>query len=408
MKNRGALSVLFLTTFLDLLGFGVIIPILPLFSESLGASDTQVGFIAAIYALMNFTFSPFWGRMSDRHGRRPIILVSVLITMMAYLIFSQTETLLVLVLSRVFSGIGSANIGAAQAYIGDVTTPQNRAKSMGLIGAAFGLGFVFGPPIGGFVKAEYGIEMLGYVAAGLSAINFIVAYFFLPESLKEKNRDSKAQNIVTSIGKQLVRPNINRLFWINILFITAFSMMQVTAVLLWSDHSHLSEKEIGFVFMYIGISSALVQGLLVGKISRRFGERQMLAIGLTLLSIGLAAMPFFQGELFVPFELVAIGLLALANGFINPALMSLVTEYGSPSELGQLTGLYQSFGSLGRVIGPAIGGALYGFEYHLPYLAGPCLLVVAYLLSKGLVQPPKGDGTRGGLKNGDLLPNDSQ
>ncbi|MBO6518185.1 MAG: MFS transporter [Bacteroidia bacterium] len=390
MKNKSALGVLFLTTFLDLLGFGLIIPILPTFAEHLGASEAQVGFIAAIYALMNFIFSPFWGRMSDRHGRRPIILISVLITGIAYLFFSQSETLLILIISRVFSGIGSANIGAAQAYIGDVTEPKDRAKSMGIIGAAFGLGFVFGPPIGGFIKADYGIEMLGYIAAGLSLFNFVVAYFLLPESLKEKNTTSKAVNLLTNIWVHLKKPVVNRLFYINVLFITAFSMMQITAVLLWSDHSFLTEKEIGFVFMYIGVSSALVQGLLVGRIANRFGERRMLAIGLTLLMVGLFTMPFFQDKLFFPFEYIALGIIALANGFINPALMSLITKVSKPNEVGQLTGVYQSFGSIGRIVGPAIGGALYGIEYHLPYIVGPALLILAYVLARRIKIPTAG------------------
>ncbi len=387
MKNKSALGVIFLTTFLDLLGFGLIIPILPTFAEDLGASEMQIGFIAAIYALMNFSFSPFWGRMSDRHGRRPIILVSILVTAVAYLIFSQTETLLILIISRVFSGIGSANIGAAQAYIGDISEPSNRAKSMGILGAAFGLGFVFGPPIGGFLKADFGIEILGFVVAGLSFMNFIVAYFFLPESLKVKNKDAKRSNIITGIVTQLKRPEVSKLFFINLLFISAFSMMQVTAVLLWSDHSFFNEKQIGFVFMYIGLSSALVQGLLVGRIAKRFGEKQMLTIGLTLLAIGLFAMPFFQDDLFIPWELVAIGLIALANGFINPALMSLITKVAKPNELGQLTGLYQSFGSIGRVLGPAIGGAIYGISFYLPYIVGPLLLIVGFVLSKRVLIP---------------------
>ncbi|MFT5722982.1 MAG: DHA1 family tetracycline resistance protein-like MFS transporter [Bacteroidia bacterium] len=387
MKNKPALGVIFLTTFLDLLGFGLIIPILPTFAEDLGASDMQIGLIAAIYALMNFSFSPFWGRMSDRHGRRPIILTSILITASAYLIFSQTETIIILILSRIFSGIGSANIGAAQAYIGDITEPKDRAKSMGFIGAAFGLGFVFGPPIGGFLKADFGIEILGYVVAGLSLVNFIVAYFFLPESLKEKNINAKRTNIMTAIMTQLKKPDISRLFFINLIFISAFSMMQVTAVLLWSDHSFFNEKQIGFVFMFIGISSALVQGLLVGRIAKRFGEKQMLTIGLSLLAVGLFAMPFFQDDLFIPWELMAIGLIALANGFINPALMSLITKMSKPNELGQLTGLYQSFGSIGRVLGPAIGGAIYGVSYYLPYIVGPLLLIIGFVLSRSVIIP---------------------
>ncbi len=382
MKNKSALGVIFLTTFLDLLGFGLIIPILPAFAEELGASAMEIGLIAAIYALMNFSFSPFWGRMSDKHGRRPIIMISVLITAMAYLIFSQTSSILILVISRVFSGIGSANIGAAQAYVSDVSTPENRAKSMGIIGAAFGLGFVFGPPIGGFLKADFGIETLGYVAAGLSFMNFVVAYFLLPESLKEKNKDSKSSNIVISIIQQLKRPNISMLFYINLLFVSAFSMMQVTAVLLWKGHSFLNEKEIGFVFMFIGLSSALVQGLLVGPIAKKFGEKQMLAIGLTLLAIGLFAMPYFQGKLFIPWQFIAIGLIALANGFINPALLSLLTKMDGSKDLGKVTGLYQSFGSIGRIVGPAFGGLIYGIHFHLPYVIGPLLLLVGLFLSR--------------------------
>lgn len=381
MKNNGALFVLFLTTFLDLLGFGIIIPILPTYAEHLGASDAQVGFIAAIYALMNFAFSPFWGRMSDRHGRRPIILVSIIITAMAYLVFANTTSILLLVISRVFSGIGSANIGAAQAYIGDVTEPKKRAKSMGMIGAAFGLGFVFGPPIGGFLKADFGIEVLGYTAAALSGFNFIVAYFFLPESLKEKNRERKRSNVISSILTQLKRTNINQLFYINLIFITAFSMMQVTAVLLWSDKSFLTEKQIGFVFMFIGVSSALVQGLLVERIAKRFGETEMLVIGLILLMAGLFAIPFLQDDLFIPYELISLALIALANGFLNPALMSLVTRVADPSELGHLTGVFQSFGSLGRIIGPSIGGILYGLSFYLPYVSGAGLLVIALYMA---------------------------
>lgn len=394
MKNKPAIGVIFLTTFLDLLGFGIIIPILPTFAEELGASEMVIGFIAGIYALMNFMFSPFWGRMSDRHGRRPIILVSVLITAIAYLFFAKASVLLILVASRVFSGIGSANIGAAQAYIGDISTSKDRAKSMGLLGAAFGLGFVFGPPIGGFIKAELGIEILGYTVAWLSYVNFAIAFAFLPESLKEKNKDSKRTNMFKGIINEMQRPDVRRLFIINILFISAFSMMQVTAVLLWSDHSFFNEKQIGFVFMYIGVSSALVQGLLVGPIAKRFGEKQMLTIGLTLLAVGLFAMPFFQGDLFIPWELVAIGLIALANGFINPALMSLITKMAKPQELGQLTGYYQSFGSIGRVLGPAIGGTIYGLSFYLPYIVGPLLLVLAYLLSKNVKVPSQSQTTQ--------------
>ena len=392
MNNKKAIGVVFLTTFLDLLGFGLIIPILPLFTKELGATDAQIGLIAAVYALMNFSFSPLWGRLSDRYGRRPIILVSVLITALAYVVFAQAHNLWILLASRILSGIGSANIGAAQAYVGDVTEPKERAKTMGLIGAAFGLGFIAGPPIGGYIKELYGIGVLGYTTAGLSMVNFALAYFFLPESLKKELRTKvvKVENIFNSLWEQLKKPQIGKIFVINILMIIAFSMMQVSAALIWKEESGLDGIGIGKLFMFIGLCSAIVQGVLVGPISKRFGERQMLAIGLTILVVGLAAMPHVQADRLVPYQYIDIALIALAIGFINPALMSLVTLYASPKELGYVTGLFQSFGSLGRAIGPTVGGAMYGWSHHLPYEIGPVLVIVALFLSRTLTKakPP--------------------
>lgn len=385
MQNKKALGVLFLTTFLDLVGFGLIIPILPVLSLSLGANKTEVGLIAGIYALMNFAFSPFWGTLSDRFGRRPIILISVALTSVAYLFFAHAEFLYILIISRIFSGIGSANIGAAQAYIGDVTSVQNRAKSMALIGAAFGLGFIAGPPLGGFLKASFGLETLGYTAAGLSALNFAVAYFFLPESIAQKNPQAAFDfNVLKSIRIALSMPRIRELFWINFIFITAFSMMQVTAVLLWAEHSFLNESQIGFVFMFIGICSALVQIGLIGVFQRTFGENRMLVIGIILMMLGLFGMPFFQDNLFMPYQLLTLVLIALANGFIGPALMSLITQISPEGEVGKTTGLNQSLGSLGRVFGPVMGGALYELEFHLPYVVGPLILVIALVLASRL------------------------
>ncbi|MCB0734160.1 MAG: MFS transporter [Bacteroidetes bacterium] len=394
MKSQKALGVLFFTVFLDLLGFGLIIPILPTLAQDLGASESQIGLIAAIYALMNFAFSPFWGTLSDRYGRRPIILTSILITATAYLIFAQAHFLWILILSRVFSGIGSANIGAAQAYIGDVTSPADRAKRMGLIGAAFGLGFIAGPPLGGFVKAEYGLEVMGYLAASFSGINFILAYIFLPESLKDKNREAAFNyNVLKSIRDELRKPMIRELFVVNFIFITAFSMMQVTAVLLWEQYSFYNEQEIGLVFMYIGVCSAIVQATLIGLFKKKFGENRMLVIGVMLLAIGLLAMPFLQDDLFIPWQLVALLLIALANGFIGPSLLSMITQYCEPHEVGRTTGLNQSFGSLGRVIGPIIGGALYEWEHHLPYLVGPAILMIAYSLAIRLKKSAGSEGS---------------
>jgi MFS family permease len=189
--KKSPLIVIFFTVFLDLLGFGLIIPVLPVFAKELGAGNIQVGMIAGVYSLMNFLIAPLWGALSDRHGRRPIILLSIAITASSYLLFGFTTSLVLLFLSRMLSGVGAANLSVAQAYISDSTTPENRARSMGMIGAAFGLGFIFGPLVGGVIKSEFGIGALGILACSLSTLNWVMAYFMLPESIKAKNRDRK-------------------------------------------------------------------------------------------------------------------------------------------------------------------------------------------------------------------------
>ncbi|NBC06094.1 MAG: MFS transporter, partial [Bacteroidetes bacterium] len=184
MNNRSPLIVLFITIFIDLIGFGIIIPILPIYANDLGASGAEIGLVAASFSFMQFLIAPFWGNLSDRYGRKPILLISIAITGLGYLIFSQASTLFLLFAARIVAGIGSANISTAQAYISDITPPDKRAKAFGIIGAAFGLGFIFGPPLGGFLKNNFGIDYVGYVAAGLSAANLLLAYFMLSESLE--------------------------------------------------------------------------------------------------------------------------------------------------------------------------------------------------------------------------------
>jgi DHA1 family tetracycline resistance protein-like MFS transporter len=382
MNKKSPLAVLFFTTFLDLVGFGIIIPILPNFAKDLGASAFEVGLLAAVYALMNFLFSPFWGTLSDRIGRRPVIMYSVALTAVAHLIFSQSYSLGILLFSRILAGVGSANISAAQAYITDISEPKNRAKSLGLIGAAFGLGFIFGPPLGGYVKDTFGFEWVGYMAGALSFINLILVYFFLPESLKEKKPDTPFSfRPVSNIYNALQKPLIRELFLINFIYIAAFSMMQITAALLWKEHSNLSDKDIGYVFAFIGVCSALIQGVFVGKFTDRFGEKKLLVMGNFSMAIGLLAMPFFNGDLFMPWEFVVLLLIALSNGFVGPSLASLLSQKANPGELGQTLGLNQSFGSLARVVGPTLGGFLYGIEFHLPYVFGAAILMFSLYLA---------------------------
>ena len=385
MKNRSPIFVLFVTILIDLLGFGLIIPIFPIFAKELHASSFQIGIIAGMYSLMNFLFAPFWGTLSDRIGRRPVMLVSILITMLAYVFFAFTHNLTFLFFSRIFAGIGSANISAAQAYIADITEPQDRAKNMGLLGAAFGLGFIFGPPVGGYLKSLSGpgsVDFVGYFAATLCAINWVLAYKFLPESIKQMQKDKPFRfKPFTDLAAELKKPVIRELFTINFLFVVAFSMMQITAGLLWIEKYALTEKSIGLVFMYMGLTGAVVQGGLVGKLTKKFGEKKLLLIGTVSMGIGVFTLPFVPPQYFW-LQLISLAFLALSNGCITPSISSLISQTSSPKEQGQAMGLNQSFASLARVIGPVLGGFLYNMQYTLPYIGGAVLMVAAYWVSK--------------------------
>lgn len=382
--KKSPLFVLFITVFLDMLGFGIIIPILPIFTKELGAADYQIGLIAMIYPIMNFLFAPLWGTLSDRHGRRPIILVSVFITGFAYLVFSQVKGLEILFLSRLLSGIGSANISVAQAYISDVTRPQDRTKSLGFLGAAFGIGFIIGPTLGGFLKSistPGQVDWVGFVAAGLSFTNFAMAWFFLPESLQQKRADAKFNfKVVTGILTELKKPSIRELLLINFIFIAAFMLMQMASSLMWKEIDGLTDKQIGYVFAFVGLATAVVQGALVGRMVRVLGEQKMLSYGIFFMVAGLILLPLVGQSYFIPFELLGLALVAMANGCLTPSITSLLSKYSNPHEVGQVLGVNQSFGSLARAAGMGISGFLYGINFHIPFFTGAILMMISYFL----------------------------
>lgn len=387
---RKPIVVIFITIFIDMLGFGIIIPILPIFSKELGAENYQVGLIAMSYPVMNFLFAPFWGSLSDRFGRRPIILGSVFLTTLAYLIFSQATTLWILLISRTLSGIGSANLSVAQAYVADVSPPEERAKSMGLIGAAFGLGFIIGPTAGGYLKSlstQGHVDWVGYGAAVICLINLLLAFFFLPESLKERKPDLRFNfKVISGIARELRKPVIRELLLINFIFITAFMIMQIAASLFWREAIGLTEIQMGYMFAFIGLLTVIVQGGLVGRMVRRFGEYKLLSAGSYLSVVAFAMIPWVSPETFIPFELIAFALLALANGCITPSITSLLSKSAGPTEVGQVLGVNQSFGSVARAAGMAISGFMYGYNFHLPFLAGAGIMILCIWLA-GLIHP---------------------
>lgn len=378
MQARSILFVLFITIFIDLLGFGIVIPILPTYARTLQASSFEIGLLAASYSLMNFIFAPFWGSLSDRFGRKPIILASVCITGLAYVVFAYADVLWLLFVSRIVAGIGSANISAAQAYIADVTPPKNRAKNFGIIGAAFGLGLILGPPLGGFVKATYGIEYIGWLIVLLCFINLTVAFFLLTESITEKNKKSRIEiNPIKDIRLALRRKVVREIMLLSFGFIVAFMMIQTTLALLWSEQVGFNDKQNGYAFSFMGLITAIAQGLFVGKLNKKFGEQKLVLYGSVLLLVSGVCFPIFASKsLFIPFELLAILLAGLASACFTPALSAMLSQAVSMQEQGRVLGINQSFGAIARTLGPTMGGIVYDYHYFLPYW-GAALLMIA-------------------------------
>ncbi len=388
MKPR-PLLVIFLIVFVDLLGFGLIIPILPLFAQELGASNVLIGLVAASFSIMQFIFGPFWGGLSDRYGRKPVLMISMLLMGLSYLLFAHAHTLAWLFVARLLAGIAAANISAAQAYISDISAPADRAKNFGIIGAAFGLGFIIGPPVGGFLKDNFGIEWVGYSAAAFSFMNLILCGLLLEESLKEKNTSKPLfANPLVEIFRVIQRDTVRELMLLSLVFVSAFSMMQITSTLLWAGKYGLSGTQIGYMFLFIGVLAALMQGLLVGPLNRTFGERKLLLNGILLMLVGLAMMPLPDKANFLWVELLSLTLISLGNAFLTPTLSSLISKVAAPGEQGLLMGTAQSYSSLGRVIGPVFGGALYGIGSAWPFGVSAALMGICFIMAFGLLAKP--------------------
>jgi multidrug resistance protein len=377
--KRSPLAIIFVTVFIDLVGFGIILPLLPYYAESYGASATMVGLLSTSYSLMQFLFMPIWGRLSDRLGRRPMILLSLVGSSVGFLIFGLAQDLLLLFLGRMVAGIAGAIVPTTQAYIADITTPEQRAKGMGLIGAAFGLGFILGPAIGGQLSV-YGYDKPFLFAAALAGANFVFAFFKLPESLKEENRlKARREGFnLERLKKALSQPLIPILLTIYFVVIFAFANMEATFGLLNMHAYDLSARGTSHLFTYIGILMCLMQGLAVGHLVRLFGEKRLIALGTFCMIFGLALMPYAPN---IPVYCVIIALVAFGAGANNPSLNSLISRSSIPEDQGGVLGISQSLASLGRILGPAWGG--YTFDvlgYHWPFVTGGIFMTIAFLL----------------------------
>ncbi|GAB1442066.1 tetracycline resistance MFS efflux pump [Ignavibacteriales bacterium] len=372
MKKNLPLTLIFLVVFIDLLGFGILIPILPTFAvKVLSMNESSVGIVVAIYSLTQFLFNPLFGSLSDRFGRRNIILISLLLNAAGYIVFAFTHSFLMLIISRVIAGIGGSSIGVAQAYIADVTTVQERAKGMGLIGVAFGLGFVFGPMLGG-IFSKFGYEVTGFASASFSILAFILSYFYLPESLKNlaSNVTTKARKLLDIKAFTAVFQQKSSLFVITLTFFLTFSVANIygTFAILGSQQFGYTDFDNGMLFGIMGIVSAIMQGFLMGKLTKMFSQLQLLIIGFTSLALGLALIPY--GSTFLLMSLI-LGLMSVGTGALQPILLSLISQVASEAEQGMVLGLNQSLSSLARVLGPLWGGFAFQYlGYQIPFFTG--------------------------------------
>ena len=314
------LGIVFTTVVIDLVGFGIVLPILPLWAETFGASPVQIGLITASYAVMQLLFAPVWGRLSDRYGRRPIILVSLAGSALSALLIGVAGTLLVVFLARLLQGIAGASYAAAQAYVADVTTEKERARGMGMIGAAFGLGFVLGPAFGAIFSAV-DARLPFFVAAGLAAANWLIAYRRLPESLRPGVAAAPAPRFGL-VRRALSSRELAPLVWLSFVATFAFVGMESTFALFGERRFDYDAVQMGFLFTYIGVLAAFGQGVLVGRVVARWGEVRVMIAGLIGTAVGLAVVAVAH-DLWV--LLVGLALLAVPSGLVFATTTALIS-----------------------------------------------------------------------------------
>ncbi|MHA1938296.1 MAG: MFS transporter [Candidatus Thorarchaeota archaeon] len=359
--NNKKLLTLFLIVFIDLLGFGVILPLLPFYAESFGASPTLIGLLVASYAAAQLIGAPVLGRISDRVGRKPVLLISLAGTFIGFLMLGFANSLVMLFASRIIDGFTGGNISVAQAYITDITDDSNRAKGLGLLGAAFGLGFIIGPALGGTLSV-YGYALPAFVAAGLSLVSILGVLLFLPESLTAEARNAFAdrdrpkfslQNLWQAINRPRVGPILNVRFFYGL----AFATFQTIFPLYAQVKLGLDARGTGFVLAYVGILVVFFQGFLVGWLAARFDEYRLIFLATLIMTVTLFAWAVAPNTLAI---LIILAPMAFAAGTLNTLLNSTLSKAVYPEEVGGTLGISASLESLTRVISPSAGGFLLG------------------------------------------------
>ncbi len=366
MNRKPSRLVIFLSVFIDLIGFGIVLPLLPGYAEEFGAKSFAIGSIIASFSLMQFLFAPAWGRWSDRIGRRPVMLVGNLGAAGSYALFAYasglhgSSALWWILASRVFAGISGANISVASAYIADISPPEKRSAGMALIGIAFGLGFIFGPAVGAFTADVFGKSGPGWVAAAFCAANFILGWFILGESRKPGLAPAVARPKFGQWGHTLQQPKLGLLVSIFFLATFCFTCFESTFPLMLQPQTApsfglKSRDQVGYLFAYAGIITVLVQGV-VHRLVKAMGEPRLIFVSLIIFAVGLTALPF---QTHLTGLLIALAVLAIGSGLNRPPVFGMISLKSSPHEQGANLGVAQSFGSLARILGPIFATTLF-------------------------------------------------
>lgn len=374
LEAKKALPILFVVMFLVMVGFGIIIPVMPFYAEELGASPTQLGLLMAVYSLMQLFFAPFWGRISDKIGRKPVIMIGIFGLAVSFFLMGMSTSLSMLFVARIIGGaLSAANMPTVMAYVADITSHENRSKGMGMIGASVGLGFIFGPAIGGIFSQE-SLHIPFFIAGASSIITFFLVMFVLKESLaidkRNGNHQKKAPFFEALKGPQAI---LYILQW----FVTlSLAGLEATFAYFASAKAGLEPTQLGYIFMIMGFAGALVQGGLVGRLTKKWGEGVVIQLGIIVSAVGFSLILLIDNFVTAAIFLTVFG---IGNGFIRPSVSSLITKQSGVGH-GSTTGLLSSFDSLGRIIGPPLGGWLFSISIQTPYVSGVILSIVAFIL----------------------------
>jgi DHA1 family tetracycline resistance protein-like MFS transporter len=379
-KGISPIFVIVLTVFIDITGYGIIIPLLPFYANEFQAGPTALGILIASFAIMQFFFSPLLGKASDKKGRKPILLISLLISFISFTIFSFANSYLMLLFSRIIAGIATER-AVAQAYIADVTDHKTRTKEMGKIGAALGAGFIIGPAIGGFLST-YGFSIPGYAAMILTLINILFVISFLPEPQRDqektRERTSASSGYLRGLRDSLRKPLLGLTLLILFIVTLAFSTIPVIVPLLSIDFFNFNSLELSYVFIYIGLIQIVMQGFLINRLSKRLGEEKLIALGPILMATGTLLMPIFQN---VAFFFLANAVLAAGFGIINTSIPAFLSKRTSLDEQGSILGVAGSVASIANIPGPLIIGLIYDIAgSFVPFFISAVMLATAFLI----------------------------